>query len=393
MKSMPLFKKKAEQRSNKMFGLVHTLDEVIECGFVPLSKEPTIVTACEKIAELVSLVSWHIMANTEEGDIRIENELSRKIDINPNIYLTREKFFKFIVMTLLLWGDGNAVVQVVTENGYLRDLVPIAASRVSFLDTIDGGYEILIDGISQDPRDLLHFTLHADQYKPWKGQGIRTTAKTISENLIQGAATEKAFMKSKWKPSMVVQVDALTEEFASPEGRKKLLDSYVKSSEAGDPWLIPAEQFKVETVRPLSLQDLAISDSMKLNKQAAAAIVGVPSFMVGVGGFNQAEYNNFINTTVKSIVNGIQQELTKKLILSPKWYIKGNVWSLMDWDMGTVATVFNSLADRGFVTGNEVRDKVNLPPKDGLDELRILENYIPTDMSGLQKKLVQEEDA
>ena len=388
---MPLFKKKAEQRSNKMFGLVQSLDEVIDCGFVPLSKEPTIVTACEKIAELVSLVSWHIMANTENGDIRIENELSRKIDIDPNSYLTREKFFKFVVMTLLLYGNGNAVVQVVTEGGYLRDLVPIAASRVTFMDDFKGGYQILIDGIAQDPRDYLHFTLHADQYKPWKGQGIKTTAKTVAENLIQGTATEKAFMKSKWKPSMVVQVDALTEEFASPEGRKKLLDSYVKSSEAGDPWLIPAEQFKVETVRPLSLQDLAISDSMKLNKQAAAAIVGVPAFMVGVGGFNQAEYNNFINTTVKSIVNGIQQELTKKLILSPKWYIKGNVWSLMDWDMGTVATVFNSLADRGFVTGNEVRDKVNLPPKDGLDELRILENYIPTDMSGLQKKLVQED--
>ncbi len=388
---MPLFKKKAEQRSNKMFGLVQSLDEVIECGFVPLSKEPTIVTACEKIAELVSMVSWHIMANTENGDIRIENELSRKIDIDPNSYLTREKFFKFVVMTMLLYGNGNAVVQVVTEGGYLRDLVPIAASRVTFLDDFNGGYQILIDGIPQDPRDYLHFTLHADQYKPWKGQGIKTTAKTVADNLIQGTATEKAFMKSKWKPSMVVQVDALTEEFASPEGRKKLLDSYVKSSEAGDPWLIPAEQFKVETVRPLSLQDLAISDSMKLNKQAAAAIVGVPAFMVGVGGFNQAEYNNFINTTVKSIVNGIQQELTKKLILSPKWYIKGNVWSLMDWDMGTVATVFNSLADRGFVTGNEVRDKVNLPPKDGLDELRILENYIPTDMSGLQKKLVQED--
>lgn len=388
---MPLFKKKAEQRSNKMFGLVQSLDEVIDCGFVPLTKESTIVTACEKIADLVSLVSWHIMANTENGDIRIENELSRKIDIDPNSYLTREKFFKFVVMTLLLYGNGNAVVQVVTEGGYLRDLVPIAASRVTFMDDFKGGYQILIDGIAQDPRDYLHFTLHADQYKPWKGQGIKTTAKTVAENLVQGAATEKAFMKSKWKPSMVVQVDALTEEFASPEGRKKLLDSYVKSSEAGDPWLIPAEQFKVETVRPLSLQDLAISDSMKLNKQAAAAIVGVPAFMVGVGGFNQAEYNNFINTTVKSVVNGIQQELTKKLILSPKWYIKGNVWSLMDWDMGTVANVFNSLADRGFVTGNEVRDKVNLPPKDGLDELRILENYIPTDMSGLQKKLVQED--
>lgn len=388
---MPLFKKKAEQRSNKKIAIVQSIDDVIDCGFVPLSKEPTIVMACEKLAGLISMVSWHIMANTENGDIRIENELSRKIDIDPNSYLTRSKFFKFVAMTMLLYGNGNAVVQVVTEGGYLRGLVPIAASRVTFMDDLKGGYQILIDGIAQDPRDYIHFTLHADQYKPWKGQGIKVTAKTVADNLIQGAATEKAFLKSKWKPSMVVQVDALTEEFASPEGRKKLLDSYVKSSEAGDPWLIPAEQFKVETVRPLSLQDLAISDSMKLNKQAAAAIVGVPAFMVGAGSFNQAEYNNFINTTVKSIVNDIQQELTKKLILSPKWYIKGNVWSLMDWDMGTVATVFNSLADRGFVTGNEVRDKVNLPPKDGLDELRILENYIPTDMSGLQKKLVQED--
>ena len=31
-----------------------------------------------------------------------------------------------------------------------------------------------------------------------------------------------------------------------------------------------------------------------------------------------------------------------------------------------------------------------MSPRDGLDELRILENYIPYDMSGQQKKLVQE---
>jgi hypothetical protein len=31
-----------------------------------------------------------------------------------------------------------------------------------------------------------------------------------------------------------------------------------------------------------------------------------------------------------------------------------------------------------------------MSPMDGLDELRILENYIPYDMSALQKKLVQE---
>lgn len=389
---MPLFTRSKEKKSKAQMALIQSIEEAIECGYVPLSKEPTIVTGCEKIADLVSMVSWHIMANTAEGDVRVENELSRKIDILPNQYVTRADFFKFVVMTLLLYGDGNAIVRVVTENGYLRDLIPIAASRVSFLDTSDDGYVVYIDGVQQDPRDLIHIRLHPDEFKYWKGRGIKVTAKTVAENLVQGSATERAFMKSKWKPSMVVQVDALTEEFASPEGRRKLLDSYVKSSAAGDPWLIPAEQFKVETVKPLSLNDLAISDTMKLNKYAAAAIVGVPPFMVGVGGFNQAEYNNFINTTVKSIVNTIQQELTRKLILSEKWYIRGNVWSLMDWDMGTVANVFNSLSDRGFVTGNEVRDHLNLTPREGLDVLRVLENYIPADMTGLQKKLIQEDE-
>lgn len=385
---MALFKRK--QARSAAGSLMWNVDEVIECGYLPLTEEPTIVTACEYVADLIGQVSWHIMENKDNGDTRIINELSRKIDINPNRYLTRQKFIKFIVMTLLLYGNGNAVVKVITKDGYLVDLEPVAASRVSFAPN-GSGYVILIDGIPTDPANVLHFTLHPDKSDPWRGRGIKIIAKNVADNLTQAAATEKAFMKSKWKPPLIVKVDALTEEFASPAGRKKLLEDYVKSSDAGDPWFIPAEQFAVESVKPLTLQDLAISDTVKLNKQAAAAIVGVPPFVVGVGDFNQAAYNNFVNTTVRDIVTGIGQEMTKKLILSDKWYIRGNVWSLLDWDIKTIADVFNAEADRGFVSGNEVRDRLNLPPVEGLDELRILENYIPYDMSGNQKKLIQED--
>ena len=384
---MALFKKPTKRSGQ---GLFFNLDDVIECGFVPLTDEPTIVTACERIADMIGQVSWHIMANTENGDIRIENELSRKIDINPNRYLTRQKFIKFVVMTLLLYGNGNAIVRVITEDGYLRNLEPIAASRVGLVKSGDG-YYITIDGVSTSPDEVLHFTLNPDRVDPWRGRGIKVVAKNVAENLTQAAATERAFMKSKWKPPLIVQVDALTEEFASKSGRRKLLEEYLESSEAGDPWFIPAEQFNVTSIKPLTLQDLAISDTVKLNKQAAAAIVGVPPFMVGVGDFNQAAYNNFVNTTIRDIVTGIAQEMTKKLILSEKWYIRGNVWSLLDWDISTIASVFTMLQDRGDVTGNEVRDRLNMPPREGLDELRILENYIPTDMSGLQKKLITEE--
>lgn len=371
-------------------------DDICVPGYTSLDKNPEIVTACRKIAELVGMLTIHILENTENGDKRIINELSAKIDIDPNPLMTRKNFIEAIVMNMLLYGKGNAFCLVNTaagENGarYIGSLVPVPASKATINPSIDGySYTVTINGRVYEPDDLLHFRFNPDKEHLWKGTGINALVRDLADNLKQAGATEKAFFSSKWKPSMIVKVDALTEEFASKEGRKKLLESYVESSNAGDPWLIPAEQFQVEQVRPLSLADLALADNVKLDKQAVAAIVGVPAFLLGVGDYSKSEWNAFINSTVRSVTMALEQEMTKKLILSPKWYIHFNIMSLYDWDLQTISTVFCALADRGFVTGNEVRDRIGMSPADGLDEFRILENFIPVDMSGQQKKLIQE---
>ena len=364
-------------------------DTLCTAGYTRLDRNPEVLTACMTIATLIASMTIHLMSNTERGDVRIVNELSRTIDIEPEKHMTRYQWMQSIVMTMLLYGRGNAVVMPHTYKGYLQSLEPIAAERVSFLPEGYRDYKVLIDGIARKPESVLHFRHNPDPTYLWMGRGLNASLMDVANNLKQAAATEKGFMASKWKPSIIVKVDGFTEEFSSVTGRKKLLEQYIESSEAGEPWLIPADQFAVEQIRPLSLADLAIKDTVELDKKTVASIIGVPPFVLGVGEYSQTEWNSFIQNKLRPIVIGIQQELTKKLIISSGWYLKFNVRSLMDWDLKTIYDVFSGMADKGFATGNEVRDMLNMSPMEGLDELRILENYIPLDKIGDQKKLVE----
>lgn len=384
-------KKKTNKRSAGQVALWLGEGDICCSGYTTLDKNPEVVTAARKIAELIGMLTIQIMENTEDGDTRIVNELSRKIDIDPNPVMTRKTFIEAVVMNLLIYGKGNSIVQVNTHNGLIGSLYPVPSGEVSLTALPNGrDYTVNIDGKTYMSDDVLHFRINPDRQYPWKGRGLEVILKDLVGNLKQASATEKAFFSSKWKPSLIVKVDAMAEEFASKTGRSKLLDEYVETSEAGQPWVIPADALSVEQVKPLTLADLALADNVQLDKKAVAAIMGVPAFLLGVGEYNKQEWNSFVNTTIKSITMGIQQEMTKKLILSPNWYIRFNILSLLDWDIQTISSVFCALADRGFVTGNEVRDKIGMSPREGLNDLRVLENYIPNDMSGLQKKLIQE---
>lgn len=384
-------KKKIQQRSATPSIGLWLQDSPICCtGYVSLDKCPEIITACSKIAQMISTMTIHLMANTENGDIRITNELSRKIDIQPCPYMTRKTWIEAIVMNLLLYGKGNSVVLPHTVDGYLGSLEVIPAYQVTFSpDLLNRSYKININGVSFSPDEVLHFVYNPDKYYPWKGSGMTIYLQDVAKNLKQATTTEKSFMENP-QPSLIVKVDAMVDEFATKEGRAKILGDYVESTESGKPWLIPGEQFDVQQVKPLTLSDLAISNVVELDKKTVAAILGVPAFILGIGSFNADEWKMFVNTTVLSITTGIQQEMTKKLLTSPKMYLRFNIWSLLNWDLKQISDVLLAGSDRGFITGNEYRDRIGYEPKEGLDELRILENYIPYDMSGAQKKLIQD---
>ena len=358
-------------------------------GYTSLDHNPEIITAVNKIAKLVGSMTIHLMQNTDSGDIRIRNELSRKIDINPNENMTRSSFIQWIIQTMYLYGDGNAVVYPQFRRGFLRDLKPVPAAMVSYIPDGIWDYTVSINGKEYNPDQVLHFILNPGNYYPWRGQGLQIALMDVANNLKQAAATEKGFMRSKWKPSIIVKVDALTDEFSSPEGRSRLLDDYINTSEVGEPWMIPAEQFQVEQIKPLSLSDLALADMVQLDKKTVASILGVPPFLLGVGDFHREEWNNFVSSTIMPLAKMIEQELTKKLLYSPDLYFRFNSRSLYNYELRDLASIADDQYIRGIMTRDEVRDWIGLPPASNEDELIILENFIPVGMIGDQKKLNQ----
>lgn len=367
---------------------VNDWDTLESYGYTRLADNPEIISAVNKIANLIGTMTIHLMENTNNGDQRIKNELSRKIDINPNQYMTRTTFIAALVRILLLEGDGNAVILPETKNGLINNLFLLPPGQVSFIP--DGfGYYMQFNGYRFSNDELIHIVLNPDPYYPWRGSGCRSSLREVSTTLKQASKTKKGFMESKWKPSIIVKADGMTEEFSNKTGREKLLNKYIESSEAGQPWIIPADQFEITTVKPLSLTDLAIKDSIELDKKTVASILDIPTFVLGIGTFNEKEWNNFISTRIRGICVAIEQAMTKCLLINPAWYFKFNYRSLFAYDITTLSNVGANLYTRGIITGNEVRDSCGYSPKEGLDELVILENYIPQGMIGDQKKLLQ----
>lgn len=352
-------------------------------GYTPLSQAPEIKAGIRKIAELMSVMPLHLLENTPKGNIRINNELSRKLDITPCRYLSRPQWITKIIRDML--EKGNSYGLPVYSGSYLDYITPVTTGA-TIINDMRGGYTVDINGVTYEPDEILHFSYNADPEIPWDGKGLKCELRSLIEGLAQAKTTSQAIMANPM-PSVVVRVDNLLEDLSTPEGRKEINDRYISSVDAGTPWVLSAENFELQQIKPLSLSDLAIKDGIEINTKQAAAVLGVPPFVLGVGEFKKDEYNNFISTKLQPLAVLIEQELTRKLLYSPDYFFRFSNRQLYSYTMEERLKFSTALHDRGILSGNEVRTDFDLDPVKGLDERKVLENYIPVDSIGNQSKL------
>lgn len=332
--------------------------------------------AVNAYADTIASMTIHLMQNTDKGDIRLRNELSRRMDIDPHPDMTRHQFIYNLVHTLLLEGEGNQVTIPIYRDGYLERLEPVAPSRVSILPPKDGGrYTIMVGGVPMNPDEVLHFVRNPDPEAPYKGRGYTIGLRDVVKSIRQATATKQTLMENP-APSIIVKVDGLTEELQTPEGREKLSNQYLSRTENGRPWMIPADTLEITQVKPLTLNDLAIKTNLELDKKSIASMLKVPGFMVGVGEFSAKEFDWFVSVPCMTVAKIIEQELTRKTLLSPDWYWKMNNRTLLNYDIERIVSVGKELVDRATMRRNELRDWLGMSPDPEMDDVLILENYL-----------------
>jgi len=360
--------------------------------YIPLWDAAEVRMCIRQYAELISNMTIRLMENTEAGDRRVRNELARMLDITPNPVMNRKALVSWIVSTMLGEGDGNAVLYPVYRDDLLESLEPLDPSLVVFEETTGADrYRIRYGRRVFRPDEVLHFVYNPDPHRPWMGRGFRVSLRQMVDSIATAERTKDSLVQSP-TPSIVVSVEGLSEDFNSKKGREELLEKYVDSQENGRPWVIPADMVKITEVKPLTIKDLAISENITLDQKKIAKLLGVPAFVVGVGEYNEAEYTYFVAQSVCGVAHILEQEMTRKLLYKPEWHFVFNPFSLYNYRIAEKVTAGKELVDRMAMERNELRDWVGLSPDPKYSELLGLENYIPVDRLGDQKKLKGGED-
>lgn len=353
-------------------------------GYRRLYDTPEVMACVNTIANLVSNMTIHLMRNTNKGDVRVHDGLSRKIDIDPFANMTRKQWVEWIVRTMLI--HGNAFIYP-TYDGDLIDELNIIPPKEVKIEANGFKYQVKIGEKYIKPENLLHFVYNVNIEKPFEGRGLTVELRDVMKTLKSSSETRIGYMTSDFRPSVIISVEGLTDQFSDEEGKEEIKRKIGANIKPGEPFIVPAGMVSVDQIKPLSLRDIAIAEGIELDKRLVAALFGVPVYYLGIGEFNKDEHNNFVKTTIRNISEAITQVLTKGLILSPDRYFRMNPRSLLAFSVEELTALGRELGSIGFVVGNEIRDDLGLPPLEGLDKPIILENYIPVDKIGNQKKL------
>jgi HK97 family phage portal protein len=359
--------------------------------------------ACLKVlSEAVGKLPMKIQQYTQGSGIRIarEHRFYRTLNERPNRHMTASTFWSTMELCRLHYGNAYAwidlrdpsrpqlwpldpkTVQVWYDDACeLRD-----APDVYYLVSTKKGRAVL------SSEEVLHFKSH-QTLDGLVGVSVREQLLTT----IQGSAKAQALLNAMYDSGMtakaVLQYTGSMND-ANVKQLVKEVGAYVKGEgKSGADKLIPMPQGF--TLTPLNMK-LADSQFLEVKQYTAlqiAAAFGVKPYQVGdytkdSYASAEAQQLSFLVDTLLYIVKQYEEETGYKIISDADtvngYHAKLNTAVMLRADQQTQINTLSAAVSNFLMTPNEAREKLDLPAKEGGDQLLGNGASIPVQYTGAQ---------
>ena len=381
---------------------VETINEIFEREKrIGSLNEITYFTCMKMLSESIGKVSLKFYKDTDEGVISCrDNETYRVLRERPNPYITPSMFWATVEFNRNHYG--NAYVWCRYNKGKLKDLwimnsesVKVMVDDAGLLGNDNAIYYKYLDPKTNknyvfEESEIMHFktTISKDGIT---GMPIRD----ILNDSMEGVKASQKFMNNLYKSGLTAKAVLEYTGDLNEEARKRLVAGFeaFANGEDNSGKIVPVPLGMKLTPLNIKLTDSQFFELKKYSSLQIAAAFGIkPNHL---NNYEKSSYSNsemqnlsFYTDTLLFILNQYEQEITYKLLSSDEreegYYFKFNVNSILRADMKTQIESLSQGVQNGIYSPDEARGYLDIPKKEGGNQLIVNGNYIPLTKVGKQ---------
>ena len=351
------------------------------------------------VSSLPFILNRRSAANLTYGAPAFDVPLYTVLNSQPNQEMSAVTFWKFMIASEQLWGNGYALKTLNSQNQLIA-LDPIRPEymvpyRQLIPNTEPKKYEIRYRYYS--PIESIDFS--ADQIFHWKDRTLdglvglsRIEYARHSMGIARAAedSTSETFKNGLRSGGFIQSV-----KYLNPKNRDELkasLKQFVTGGpESGGIMVLEGGlDFKPITMNP---QDVQLLMSRQFSVEDICRWFQVPPVLVGHAAAGVTAWGAGIEQlllgwsalSLRSYVRGIEQEVLRALVPAkdrPSQYLTIDLDDLLAADSAARSALYSNFAQNGVMTRNEIRSKEDLAPMPGGDVLTVQSNLIPIEKLG-----------
>lgn len=359
-------------------------------------KETTLITSLRILSDNVSKLPVKVHKGNDDAD---DHHLSKMLKLRPNRLMSASTLWKTIEYQRN-WYGYSVVAIGRNKNGKPVSLIPLNMDHIEpFIDDIDlfkTGYNPMFFLYQQGGEeykftyeDVLYFLgMTKDGIDPMP---IREQLRTVIENAGEAQRFTNVYLKNGLHARGVVKYIGDLDETGQTKLQERMNRVAGGIEKAGQLLPLPIG-FDYQSIST-SLKDSQFTELQALSERQIASAFGVKMHQLNSlersTHHNQEQQNKeFYGDTLQPVLTGYEQEMSYKLLtekeISEGYFIRFNVDAMLRSDLKTRYEAYGIGVQNGFLTPNEPREKENIPPLPGGDQLYFNGNMIPVTMAGSQ---------